>query len=81
MTGTPQPSGHTGRSGRDRPRRRAWCGTRLHTAAGTAEPSARARMPTGRRRHEEPEPQPWRSGEPPAGWFSSTSRRRGRRRR
>ncbi|GAB2442460.1 hypothetical protein [Streptomyces incanus] len=36
-------------------------------AAETAEPSARTRMLTERRRHEEPEPQPWRSDEPPAG--------------
>ncbi|MFI8305555.1 hypothetical protein ACIF80_19355 [Streptomyces sp. NPDC085927] len=50
-------------------------------AAETAEPSARARMLTERWRHEEPEPQPWRSDEPPAGWFFSKARRRRWRRR
>lgn len=34
----------------------------LIRAAETAEPSARARMLTERRRHEEPEPQPWQIG-------------------
>jgi hypothetical protein len=50
-------------------------------AAETAEPSARARMLTERWRREEPEPQPWRSDEPPAGWFFGTPRRRRWRRR
>ncbi|WP_330289453.1 SGM_3592 family protein [Streptomyces sp. NBC_00576] len=45
-------------------------------SAGTAEPSARARMLAARWRAEAPEPQPWRSDEPPAGWFFSKSRRR-----
>ncbi|WP_239134780.1 hypothetical protein [Streptomyces sp. SID12488] len=45
-------------------------------SAETAEPSARARMLTARWRNETPEPQPWRSDEPPAGWFFSKSRRR-----
>ncbi|MDQ0933963.1 SGM_3592 family protein [Streptomyces turgidiscabies] len=45
-------------------------------SAGTAEPSARARMLAARWRDEAPEPQPWRSDEPPAGWFFSRSRRR-----
>ncbi|MEW2114527.1 hypothetical protein AB0945_04930 [Streptomyces sp. NPDC005474] len=45
-------------------------------SAGTAEPSARARMLAARWRDEAPEPQPWRSDEPPAGWFFSKSRRR-----
>ncbi|WP_395576129.1 hypothetical protein [Streptomyces sp. BK79] len=49
--------------------------------AGTAEPSARARMLAARWRCEKPEPQPWRSDEPPAGWFFSKGRRRGWRRR
>ena len=49
-------------------------------SAGTAEPSARARMLAARWRSEEPEPQPWRSDEPPAGWFFSKRRRRWRRR-
>ncbi|MET7679488.1 hypothetical protein [Streptomyces sp. NPDC005423] len=49
--------------------------------AGTAEPSARARMLAARWRAEEPEPQPWRSDEPPAGWFFSKARRRRWRRR
>jgi hypothetical protein len=47
----------------------------IHTA-GTCEPSARARMLAARWRSEEPEPQPWRSDEPPAGWFFSKARRR-----
>lgn len=49
--------------------------------AGTSEPSARARMLAARWRREKPEPQPWRSDEPPAGWFFSKSRRRRWRRR
>ncbi|MFD4571438.1 hypothetical protein ACFWNK_00280 [Streptomyces sp. NPDC058417] len=44
--------------------------------AGTSEPSARARMLAARWRTEAPEPQPWRSDEPPAGWFFSKARRR-----
>lgn len=50
-------------------------------AAGASEPSARARMLAARWREEEPEPQPWRSDEPPAGWFFSKARRRRWRRR
>ncbi|MFR9790302.1 hypothetical protein ACL07V_16775 [Streptomyces sp. MB22_4] len=50
-------------------------------AAEASEPSARARMLAARWRAEAPEPQPWRSDEPPAGWFFSKARRRGRRRR
>ena len=50
-------------------------------AAETAEPSARARMLAARWRAEEPGPQPWRSDEPPAGWFFSKARRRRWRRR
>ncbi|MFF5968417.1 hypothetical protein ACFY64_32765 [Streptomyces collinus] len=45
-------------------------------SAGTSEPSARARILAAKWRREEPEPQPWRSDEPPAGWFFSKSRRR-----
>ncbi|MFE9020188.1 hypothetical protein ACFYNL_16735 [Streptomyces sp. NPDC007808] len=50
-------------------------------AADTTEPSARARMLAARWRREAPEPQPWRSDEPPAGWFFSRGRRRKWRRR
>ncbi|MGW1722664.1 SGM_3592 family protein [Streptomyces sp. NPDC002306] len=50
-------------------------------AAETAEPSARARMLAARWRARAPEPQPWRSDEPPAGWFFSKARRRRWRRR
>lgn len=50
-------------------------------AAETSEPSARARMLAARWRAEEPEQQPWRSDEPPAGWFFSKARRRRWRRR
>jgi hypothetical protein len=49
-------------------------------SAETSEPSARARMLAARWREEKPEPQPWRSDEPPAGWFFSKRRRRWRRR-
>ncbi|MEV6117540.1 hypothetical protein AB0L59_34910 [Streptomyces sp. NPDC052109] len=49
--------------------------------AQTSEPSARARMLAARWRAEAPEPQPWRSDEPPAGWFFSKARRRRWRRR
>ncbi|MFE0473523.1 hypothetical protein ACFW2V_18135 [Streptomyces sp. NPDC058947] len=45
-------------------------------SAETSEPSARARLLSARWRREAPEPQPWRSDEPPAGWFFSKSRRR-----
>ncbi|GHJ40184.1 hypothetical protein [Streptomyces sp. TS71-3] len=45
------------------------------------EPSARARMLAARWRNSAPEPQPWRSDEPPAGWFFSRARRRWWRRR
>ncbi|MET8609096.1 MULTISPECIES: hypothetical protein [Streptomyces] len=50
-------------------------------AAEASEPSARARMLAARWRAEAPEPQPWRSDQPPAGWFFSKARRRRRRRR
>ncbi|MFZ3558723.1 hypothetical protein [Streptomyces sp. BH055] len=49
-------------------------------AAEATEPSARARMLAERWRKGGPEPQPWRSDEPPAGWFFSKVRRRGWRR-
>ncbi|MET7450408.1 hypothetical protein ABZT03_00670 [Streptomyces sp. NPDC005574] len=45
-------------------------------SAEQSEPSARARMLAARWRAEAPEPQPWRSEEPPAGWFFSKARRR-----
>ncbi|GAA3042758.1 SGM_3592 family protein [Streptomyces glomeratus] len=50
-------------------------------SAATTEPSARARMLAARWRNEAPDPQPWRSDEPPAGWFFSKARRRRWRRR
>jgi len=50
-------------------------------SAESAEPSARARMLAARWRDEAPDPQPWRSDEPPAGWFFSKARRRRWRRR
>jgi hypothetical protein len=50
-------------------------------SAETAEPSARARMLAARWREGGPDPQPWRSDEPPAGWFFSRARRRRWRRR
>ncbi|MEV0219395.1 hypothetical protein [Streptomyces sp. NPDC050704] len=50
-------------------------------SAETAEPSARARMLAARWRDGGPDPQPWRSDEPPAGWFFSKARRRRWRRR
>ncbi|ORT57714.1 hypothetical protein [Streptomyces sp. CB03238] len=49
-------------------------------SAETTEPSARARMLAARWRGRPPEPQPWRSDEPPAGWFFSRARREHRRR-
>ncbi|MFF4539803.1 hypothetical protein [Streptomyces aureus] len=45
-------------------------------SAETTEPSARARMLAARWREGGPDQQPWRSDEPPAGWFFSRSRRR-----
>jgi hypothetical protein len=50
-------------------------------SAETAEPSARARMLAARWREQAPDPQPWRSDEPPAGWFFGKARRRKWRRR
>ncbi|MFG2308913.1 hypothetical protein ACGFS9_09595 [Streptomyces sp. NPDC048566] len=50
-------------------------------SAQTAEPSARARMLAARWRAAAPEPEPWRSDEPPAGWFFGKARRRRWRRR
>lgn len=50
-------------------------------SATTTEPSGRARMLAARWRNEAPTPQPWRSDEPPAGWFFSKARRRRWRRR
>ncbi|MGA5100126.1 hypothetical protein ACPCAC_22550 [Streptomyces lavendulocolor] len=62
---------------RDEPR--DWDDVELDTdfirSAETAEPSARARMLAARWRGRPPEPQPWRSDEPPAGWFFSRARR------
>ncbi|MHC8423872.1 SGM_3592 family protein [Streptomyces sp. NB004] len=69
-------AGQTGRSSGDD----AWDGLVLDEEfvreANTAEPSARARMLAARWRREKPDPQPWRSDEPPAGWFFSKGRRR-----
>ncbi|MET8098497.1 hypothetical protein ABZV29_18725 [Streptomyces sp. NPDC005236] len=45
-------------------------------SAETTEPSARARMLAARWREGGPDPQPWRSDEPPAGWFFGKGRRR-----
>ncbi|MFG2946637.1 SGM_3592 family protein [Streptomyces adustus] len=71
--------------GRDMPDGDGWDGLVLDEgfvrAAETAEPSARARMLAARWRAEAPEPQPWRSDEPPAGWFFGKARRRRWRRR
>ncbi|WP_320782662.1 hypothetical protein [Streptomyces sp. CRN 30] len=50
-------------------------------SAESSEQSGRARMLAARWRGREPEPQPWRSDEPPAGWFFSKARRRKWRRR
>jgi hypothetical protein len=63
----------------------AWNGVVLDEdfirSAPTTEPSARARMLAARWRDQAPDPQPWRSDEPPAGWFFSKARRRRWRRR
>ncbi|GAA2579380.1 MULTISPECIES: SGM_3592 family protein [Streptomyces] len=83
-------AGHTPRQdGREQPESRAedtaWDDLVLDEEfireAGASEPSARARMLTARWRREKPEPQPWRSDEPPAGWFFGKGRRRRRWRR
>ncbi|MFP8883797.1 SGM_3592 family protein [Streptomyces mangrovi] len=47
--------------------------------AEVSEPAARTRMLRARWRDDPPEPQPWRADEPPAGWFWSRGRRKGRR--
>lgn len=49
--------------------------------AEVREPAARTRMLRERWRENPPEPEPWRADAPPAGWFFSKSRRRGRKRR
>ena len=46
--------------------------------AEVSEPTARTRMLTERWKNEAPDPQPWRSDEPPAGWIFGSGRRRGR---
>lgn len=48
--------------------------------AEVKEPAARTRMLRERWRGHPPEPQPWRSDEPPAGWFFSKARRKARKR-
>jgi hypothetical protein len=50
-------------------------------SATVHEPSGRARMLGARWRREAPEPQTWRSDEPPAGWIWSRPRFRRRHRR
>ncbi|MFC7303830.1 hypothetical protein ACFQVC_06325 [Streptomyces monticola] len=46
-------------------------------SAPAAEPAARTRMLAARwRREGAPQPEPWRSDEPPAGWFWSRARKR-----
>jgi hypothetical protein len=76
-------SGQSGPAGGAEPQD-AWDGRELDEdfirEAPAVEPSARARMLAARWRDESPEPQPWRSDRPPAGWFFSKSRRRRRRR-
>lgn len=49
-------------------------------AALAHEPSGRARMLSARWKRGAPEPQPWRTDKPPAGWFWSRARTRRRRR-
>lgn len=79
MSSEPQPDGPP--SGGDA----AWDEVSLDEefirSAPKTEPSARARMLAARWRHGAPEPQPWRSDQPPAGWFFSRIRRRWWRRR
>lgn len=76
----PEPAAGVGSVGAD-----GWDGLVLDEdfirSAETAEPSARARMLAARWRQQAPDPQPWRSDEPPAGWFFSKARRRRWRRR
>ncbi|WP_241562751.1 hypothetical protein [Streptomyces hoynatensis] len=43
--------------------------------AEVREPSARTRMLTERWKNGGPDPQPWRSDEPPAGWIHGSGRR------
>ncbi|CAM5378942.1 hypothetical protein STENM223S_09648 [Streptomyces tendae] len=84
---TPRRDGHDhpGDHSGDQPEDATWDGPVLDEEfireAGTSEPSARARMLAARWRREQPEPQPWRSDGPPAGWFFSKVRRRRRWRR
>ncbi|MET8981575.1 hypothetical protein ABZX85_38885 [Streptomyces sp. NPDC004539] len=69
-------AGREGGAGRDE----MWDGLVLDEefvrGAESSEPSARARMLSARWSREAPEPQPWRSDEPPAGWFFSKARRK-----
>ncbi|MBB0244830.1 hypothetical protein [Streptomyces alkaliphilus] len=45
------------------------------------EPTARTRMLSERWKNNAPDPQPWRSDEPPAGWIHSTAPGRGKKRK
>ncbi|MEI5524575.1 hypothetical protein WB401_36015 [Streptomyces brasiliscabiei] len=78
-------SGAGAETGSDAPGEGGWDDVALDAdfirSAEAAEPSARARMLAARWRRQAPDPEPWRSDEPPAGWFFSKARRRRWRRR
>ncbi|MDB1090115.1 hypothetical protein PJ985_21390 [Streptomyces sp. ACA25] len=72
-----EPKGQDEPHGKDEPRHDEWDNFVLDEnfvrGAEVSEPTARTRMLTERWRNEAPDPQPWRSDEPPAGWIHSRS--------
>lgn len=64
-------------SSSDEPKRDEWDDLVLDEnfvqGAEVNEPTARTRMLTERWKNDAPDPQPWRSDEPPAGWIHSSS--------
>ncbi|MCX4664947.1 hypothetical protein GT204_27565 [Streptomyces sp. SID4919] len=81
MAGEPKPPEDAAGSGDERPVDGIEFDEDFVRGAEVKEPSARARMLAEKWRSQAPEPQPWRSDEPPAGWFWSKARRRKRRKR
>ncbi|MER5184422.1 hypothetical protein ABT009_39930 [Streptomyces sp. NPDC002896] len=80
MASEPKPERRAGEGTPGEPPGEDWDAVVLDEAfirsAGASEPSARARMLAARWRNQPPEPEPWRTDEPPAGWFWSRARRR-----
>ncbi|GAA1906984.1 hypothetical protein GCM10009716_16100 [Streptomyces sodiiphilus] len=75
-----EPTGQGDPHGRGEPRNDPWDDLVLDESfvkgAEVSEPTARTRMLSERWKNEAPDPQPWRSDEPPAGWIYSQSPKR-----